>query len=284
MTVHSEGSGLGSSGTQVSSATRVRIDGHGHFHRCYEIGAFIRAAYRNLYAGFSQSDAEARLGCLFLAGVGGSDPLLRIDSEQHLLPDGWTVTRTSEGASLLSFDGTPRIALVGGRQVKTAERLEVLTFGSTAPVVSGKPFDSTLTQAAQNSELVIVPWALGKWRLGREARVKAALEALDDPKAAVFLGDNANRCSRFAPKALDRLAGLSRGVLPGSDSIAHPDEVERVGAFGFEVRCEVDLLAPQASIFRALRRGAPFTPFGSATSLAGFVTGQIRVRMAAGSL
>ena len=73
-------------------------------------------------------------------------------------------------------------------------------------------------------------------------------------------------------------------MLPGSDPIAHPDEVERVGAFGFEMRCEMDLLAPQASIFRALRRGAPVTPFGSATSLAGFVTGQIRVRMAAGSL
>ncbi len=267
-----------------STGVLMRVDAHAHYHRCYNIGPFVQAAHRNLCADPSRTGETSPLGCLMLAGLGGSNPILRILAEQDQLPDGWTIRQTNELSVVLQRDGVDRIVLITGRQVRTAERLELLTFGARAPVVDGKPFGIALGHAVECSKLVIVPWALGKWRLGRESKVRDALQAVRGRGAPVFLGDNANRYRRMTPTALSRLSSLARGVLPGTDPIAHPSEVRRVGGFGFEIEHALDRMAPARSLLSALRDGAAVTPFGSARSLAGVVAGQIRVRVAAGSI
>lgn len=94
------------------------------------------------------------------------------------------------------------------------------------------------------------------------------------------MGDNWNRPR---PSLLPRLfrEAQRRGILilPGSDPLPLPDQVERIGRYGTILSAPLDKERPAAGIEALLRsRTAPFTPFGRRVGAAGFLRAQIRIR------
>ena len=83
--------------------------------------------------------------------------------------------------------------------------------------------------------------------------------------------------------ARDWLARKGFVVLPGSDPIPHPEDVDRVGGFGLELDCALNPVDPYHSLFGALGDDDEGLAFGSPASLGEFFGRQIRVRMARGA-
>lgn len=230
--------------TSVRPLGTILVDAHVHLHACFEVEAFLDAAWRNLArtarrgdGGETASDLPGWTGVLLLAQTPGREPLGPfggVDGAEATLGD-WRIRRTDEPESRRLVRGDRELIVVAGSQVPTRERLEVLALGTLRTFRPGRPVRDTLAEAAGES-LAVVPWGAGKWWGGRGRAVAALLDA----ELPFHLGDNANRPWFWPSPDLfgqARLAG--RRVLPGTDTLPFPREQERAARYGFAIDGQV---------------------------------------------
>ncbi|MDX1394735.1 MAG: hypothetical protein R3195_10090 [Gemmatimonadota bacterium] len=267
-------------------ATTILVDGHTHLHDAFDPVRFVETVDDNLRRG--RPDASD-VTCALVASTDARPALEGLRARlAGGLPGGGSVLPTEEDASLVvARGGRPRTVLVAGRQLRTAERLELLLWGcgdGDGARFDGAGFAATLDAALASAPLVIVPWAFGKWALGRYSRIRDAFAALsDEDRSRLLLGDNANRPPWRLPRPLARLRDEGFAVLPGSDPFPFEDEVHRVGTFGLALECALDLERPAASIGEALRRDAARgRTIGGPLGMTGFVRNQVRIRLRRG--
>ncbi len=251
------GAGPGSH-SAAGARTRLLVDGHVHVHAGYDRSRFLSAAADNL------SRFGDGLPTLLLAEMGDDNVF-----EGWRGGDApWPLTRTDEGESL--FLGS-RMLVVAGRQIVTAERIEVLALLTAEHFPDGRPLSEILEAIKAAGAIAVLPWGVGKW-LGRRGREVAAAAARHE----VFMGDNAGRPVGWpAPKPF-----RERPVLPGTDPLRLPGQEGVVGTFGFAMLCDLDARRPAATIRAALRNleGSPDS-FGRRTGPIGFVRQQIGLRL-----
>ena len=196
-------------------------DCHVHLHSEFDVTSFLDGAARNL----RRTDAPGFTGMLCLADIGSQESLARL---RHGAP-GWSVEGTQETESLLVRGAAGLLAIIAGRQVVTAERLEVLMLGSARPLADGAPLDRTLELADAAGGVAVLPWGVGKWTFDR-ARIVARVLAEADPRA-LLVGDNGTRPGIVPEPRLLRVA-RARGfrVLPGSDPLPLAFHAARAGS------------------------------------------------------
>ena len=78
--------------------------------------------------------------------------------------------------------------VIAGRQIVTAEKIEVLALGTRAMVDDGAPLASVLEWCRRNGAFAVLPWGVGKW-MGRRRRIVLDILKRCDP-TRVALGDN----------------------------------------------------------------------------------------------
>jgi hypothetical protein len=212
--------------------TRLLIDGHVHVHDCYNEATFLTAAHANL------SRHGEGLPTLLLAEAHGAHVFARWQLGRAT----WNVTRTEDSSALI-LGG--KLLVIAGRQIVTAERIEVLAQLTSESFEDGCPLDETITRAQASGALVVLPWGVGKWLGPRGRRVaRAAAEH------SVLLGDNAGRPLGWPRPALFR----RYPVLPGSDPLPMKSQECIVGTFGSQLTCDWDARHPAQSIGVALRQ------------------------------
>jgi hypothetical protein len=262
----------------------VLVDGHVHLHGCFDVARVFDAAADNFgaaarfLAGERQPDAVLCLaemrGESFFDGV-RARRIGRVWRGRHGF---WEAEETGEPETLVVRRGSTRLTLIGGRQLVTQERLEVLALGTTAPLPDGVAIETTLAAVRDVGAAAVLPWGVGKW-LG--ARGSVVARVLADPRwRDVFLGDNGNRLElgpEPAQFALARRAG--RAVLPGSDPLPLPGEEARVGAYGFAVDVVLDPLRPGAALLALLKSGSAYVVFGRREPLTRFVGNQLALKL-----
>ncbi len=173
----------------------------------------------------------------------------------------WRLEETGERASLAATDGARRLLLVAGRQVATADGLEVLALGTASELPDGDGLHETVDRVLALGAPAAVPWGLGKWWFRRGRLLRDLLEA--EAPEGFLLGDNAARPRGVPPSSLFRLAAEREvPMLAGTDPLSRPEEARRVGAYGslVEVGASAFLEAPAAAIrtrLRALRTSPP---------------------------
>jgi hypothetical protein len=190
----------------------------------------------------------------------------------------WRFRRTSELCSLIAYRDSRRLIVIAGRQIVTAERVEVLALGTHHTFSEGLSMMATIRQAAAVGALVVLPWGVGKWIGQRGRLVRHAIESTD---TSVHLGDNSGR-PRFWPRPslfdIARERGLR--VLPGTDPLPLPGEGRRVGSFGFGACATLSAETPAEELKLLISdRNRPMFAFGRLETARRFLRNQALLRL-----
>lgn len=259
----------------------ILIDAHVHVHRGFALDVFLDAAAGNLAAAARRLGVAAGQPGVLLLTEGAGARFFRRARDGAVRPAGgvWTLAANDDDPSLLALErGVPRLVLIAGRQVVTAEALEVLALGCDAELADGRPMAATLAAARRAGALVAVPWGFGKWWL-RRGRLLAELIAREDP-SDFFLGDNGGRPRGPEPKLFARAAERGIRLLPGSDPLPFPSQVGRVGSYGCRLAGALDIARPAAGLARLLRDPATRPrPFGAAMPWLPFLRAQAAMQL-----
>jgi hypothetical protein len=260
---------------------RVTVDFHLHYYNNYDEETFWPSLIANLDrgseplgSGFAPLERVALLTeapgvAMFPRWQGRTDPG----------PDGMRFTSTGEPYSLaLCRDGERRLLLIAGRQIVTAERLEVLTAGAVPLIPDGRPLATVVDELTAAGALAIIPWGAGKW-LGRRGRlVSETAGRLTAP--TFFLADNPARPGCWPPPRIFRdMERRGKAVLRGSDPLPLSGEEKRAGAFISLLEGEFDPWLPLASLKKILAQNGSIHGLGRRNSLASFLWRQVRLRL-----
>lgn len=258
----------------------VLADAHVHIYGCFDVPRFFGAAWTNLRR---QAGERSCTGMLLFTETVRDQWFMQLDAlAERGEPVGaaagtpWRPERTGEPESLrvLGPQGAELVA-VAGRQIETAERLEVLALGTTAELRDGRPLAETVDRVRAAGALPVIPWGFGKWWGGRGALLRDYLNTA--PIEDLFLGDNGGRPKLGpAPGHFGLAAARGIRILPGSDPLPLASECRRPGSYGFSVEAPVDLERPWASLKAALARpDCVPRPFGERETASRFIRNQV---------
>jgi hypothetical protein len=256
------------------------VDGHVHLHDCFAVPDVLDAAAANFAAAAKSLGLPRQpTGCMLLAESRGVDQFARL-ADGTAACGAWRVSPTAEPVSLLARrPGAMPIVLVAGRQIVSRERLEVLAIGTRATFADGRPLDEALAGVRAADAVAVVPWGVGKWQGARGRRIADLLER--DRDQPLFAGDNGGRLGLAPrPKLFARAQRSGVPVLAGSDPLPSPDQLAKVGGYGFVAEVDLDAPAPFAAL-RGYLEGLATSPrtFGSLESLPGFVRSQLAMQV-----
>jgi len=246
--------------TTQRSVSELIVDGHVHYYPCFDELTFLKAAVRNL------GTHGKGLPTLFMTEGAGADTFSRWASGD--CP--WSVKRCGDPNALLLNDA---LLVIAGRQVVSAERVELLAIGTTQAITDGLPLDASLQAVLQAGAIPVLPWGVGKW-LGKRGQLVKSLA--DEKSDKIFLGDIAGRPFFWpAPKQFD-----THPTLPGSDPLPLASDAEIVGTYGFRLSGEFELDAPVASIKQHLYKPESVVyTLGKKAGLFTFLRQQIGLRL-----
>lgn len=267
-----------------TSSDAILVDGHVHFQRGFNLKTFLEAAARGFAAARRERDLpESTPGCLFLTETAEEAAFARLADGVAASPAiGWRSEPSGEAISFwLESEAIPApILVVAGRQVATAEGLEVLAVGYRGSLEDGLPAAKAIGKAADAGALPILPWGFGKWTGKRRRIVSRLIQESSLP--SFFLGDNGGR-PRGLPRPMLFRLGEKRGrfVLPGSDPLLLSSHERRPGSFGFVFPGSMPQDRPFESVqthLRSLKKSPQ--PFGAPNSLARAIASQAALRLA----
>jgi len=206
----------------MSNTARYLVDAHVHLHPRFDLARVLTAAARNMATAMP---GPALLMLTESAGVNAFDALPKTAGP-------WHITATDEPVSCLAKtpDGA-MLAIVAGRQIVTAEGLEVHALGTCQTFADGLPVREVIAAVQDAGALAALPWGVGKWSGGR-GKLVAELIAAAPP--GLMLADSGVR-PRFAarPALLAEADGAGLKVLAGTDPLPLAGEMEKPGRFGF---------------------------------------------------
>jgi hypothetical protein len=246
-------------GRTSGRAAPALVDAHVHYHGCYEPAAFFdhaRANFRRAAAGCGLPPGW--IGCLLFTECAGDNYLDQLKETRSIGDPRWSFAATGEESLVATCDGT-EILLVGGRQVVTAEGLEVLALGAPDAFADGRPIEETIAAIAGAGALPVLPWGFGKWT-GRRGAIAARLAQDVTHVPQLFFGDSAGRPSLWPrPRLLALAERCGRLVLPGTDPLPLAADIGKVGRLGFVVDDGLDRERPFKALARWLsaRRTSP---------------------------
>ena len=230
----------------------ILVDGHVHFHACFQRKLFLNAALRNFRKNI-RAPQKPWLGILCFTEDAGSDSFADFESSTASDRGEWAVYRTSEDCSLIARpDGsTATLVMIAGRQIRTSEGLEVLGLGFRGEVEDGMSLVESIREVHSRNAVPVVPWGFGKWWFARGELLRSALK---EGSMGFFLGDNGSRTPLVARSTLF-LEASERGAFdfPGTDPLPFDGEEGRVGSYGFQIKSSIDLTRPAADLKHALR-------------------------------
>lgn len=237
----------------MGSAELFLVDAHVHVHDCFDERLFFERALANLEIAADRSGiGPGWLGCLLLTEAAGKDVFghLKGGATSDGSARGWRLTR-EDCSLILGRNGGQRLVLVAGRQIVSAERVEVLALGTSAAVPDGQTLTETLSAVRAAGGLPVLPWGFGKW-LGRRGRMVAE-QVVGARPGELFLGDNGGRLAGSPrPRLFTQAEARGLAVLPGSDPLPFAQEAAKVGRYGFVLRAPFAPTAPFAAIRAAL--------------------------------
>lgn len=232
----------------------VIADTHVHLYPCHDAGALLRAGWDHLTANLSAEERSTAHRVLCLTERHDCRAFAAIDQGQ-LLPAPFTVSGRGEGWLHLDDAEGRTLTLVAGRQINTAERIEILALGADLDLPDGAPIRDVIPRVRSSGAVPVIAWAPGKWFFQRGKTV-AALVA--DARAGDFLlGDSTLRPRGWPrPTLMGWAAGRGIGTVCGSDPLPFAGEEPRAGTYAVRWDGAWDSARPGDSL-RALLAAPP---------------------------
>ena len=271
----------------------IVIDAHVHIYDCFDLDMLLDSALANFKAAVQRYHRQRQRVAYFLLLAEG----LSYNSFQRLsalvaeekyqsrsCSENWSIRATDERNTLLACrdDASDnRIYLVAGRQVVTAEKLEVLALFSEHLIEDGMTLDATVDVVRTHNAIAVIPWGVGKW-FGR--RGKALKNLLDRYHGTdLFLGDNGGRPVFWPTPFLFHYARKKGvGLLSGSDPLPLPSEATRVGSFVTTLNGECSHAKPAEALKSLLTLGnCSINQYGPRLNMHTFFHNQLKIKIRA---
>jgi hypothetical protein len=267
--------------TSIQANSLILADAHVHLHDCFPLDRVLDAALEN-FSRFGKPEAGFQ-GVLFLAEMANQnrfEQLFQQSSQEKGYAIGkWTLYQTEESASLSAVHiSGQEIFILAGRQLVTAEKLEVLALITDRTFADGMPLVATIENILAADGVPVLPWGVGKW-IGKRGKLLQAL--LQDQKfPLLYLGDNGGRpVFWFRSPYFKQAKAQGLQILPGTDPLPLATEYQRPGSFGFKAQGTLARQRPGEAMKQAL--GNPATAISSYGSLENpfrFLKNQLQIR------
>lgn len=268
----------------------VCVDTHAHLHPVFDLESALQAALGHA--------RRAAAGTCVLCLTRG----LREPAFDHLRATGFVGSLRFEAAPgdpavLVSRGGMtrPSLVLVDGRQLVSAENIEVLALAVPADAVEGLPsglsLEKTLSAVTETGAVAVLPHGVGKWIGRRGQLVSRAIDlAAGAPSQAVrdrfggrrlCVADNAGRFTLGPrPAIFDQAAALGLTVLAGSDPLPLRRCSARLGGLGVQLEAGIEPDRIGETLRRELPKLGPSARrFGGHAGLLRSATEQAALRM-----
>jgi hypothetical protein len=268
-------------GTDSSQHTAL-VDAHVHFHACFDTELFLGSARENFAAAASEAGIEPDFTAFLLltesAGANWFSQLQEPASRGWKVCDLWTAHATSDDREVrIVHTSGMALHIVAGRQIVTAERLEVLALGNPYAVPDGYPLLETIQRVTELGAVPVIPWGFGKW-LGKRGRKVHDVLAAATP-GELFLGDNSGRLMGTRdPEQFVRARAKGISILPGTDPFPFPEQARRVGRMGFVVRSP-HALSSWKQLRDAIVAREGISPYGEREQPLPFVMNQVAMQV-----
>lgn len=239
------------------------IDSHVHVYPSYDADVLFRS-FRD-----ATLRAGADAGAICLVEREGQS-VFASWSRGEDLPSGAEVSRREDAALLLSWREGPPVAVLAGRQIACAERVEILALGTPETFRDGVPAAEAVAAARDVGALPVLAWGVGKWLFARAKVVDGLLRRFHADE--LFVGDTSMRPVFWpTPPRMSQAPSLGRRVLHGSDPLPKPGEEKRAGQWADLADDILPDDRPLASALLSTLREAPLRPVGRRAGLFEFV-------------
>jgi len=264
----------------------ILVDGHVHIHPQFDDERVLDAAASNLEAAARRLPNRSQcVGVLLLAEMQGRDWFGRtrqraLDGEVRV--GSWSVSLAGDAETLMAQNGRRPLLIMSGRQIVTAERIEVLALLTCRRFDDGLPFAETLEAIHSAGALVVLPWGAGKW-FGRRGRLVRRALTGHTPSRPILAGDNGGRPWCWPrPRIFTMAESAGTVVLPGTDPLPLRDQANRIGSFGLVCEGSLPPQSPAAALRDRLIETSSHTAsgtFGRPERVFRFLRNQIRLRL-----
>ena len=260
----------------------ILVDGHVHIHSCYDLYSLCESAQRNFCHAASTLDLGSQFNAVLLLTESHSAnhfSSLRRKATDKTLVNGWRFQATLEPESLIAISPAGfELTIIAGRQIVTAERLEVLAVCTDKLFDDGEMISEVIDSVSAANGVSIVPWGFGKWIGRREKVINRLIDEFVERK--FHLGDNSGRISTWREPAQFKIARMQgQRVLRGTDPMPFAGQETRVGGFGFYINGAFDKSKPAASMRDLLHaHNVPAVSYGVLESPVLFVKHQLMMQ------
>lgn len=227
----------------------VVMDCHVHLYQCFDTSRALGGlmAHLDRLAGPVGGVSLRRVALLYeRQGERTCDRLVESSLAPMAIVDGG-----EPGVLLVQKDGMPALWLIAGRQINTAERIEVLAPAVNAAFEDGAPAREVIAAVQKAGSVPILAWAPGKWMFSRGILIRK-LVAEASP-GNLLLCDSAIRpsCSP-PPQAMRQALAMGLGMIAGSDPLPIPGDDIWMGTYGIAVRAAFDTGQPATCVRKLL--------------------------------
>ena len=243
---------------------RIIADTHAHLYPAYRLERAFDSAILN----FSAYITPQSIKCLFLTERADCDCFSSLLNRQVAV-EGYSIKDCPERGVLRvirNFD-KGELLVFAGRQIVSAEKIEVLAILCPEKVDDGENLKCTVERVSRVGGIPVLCWAPGKW-IGK--RGNFVMELVKDPSAnPLFLGDSTHRIKGLAePKVF--CEGIKRGrlILAGSDPLPLPNEEFMLGSYGVIFEGDFDFTRPLSSLRTIVRSAGQVEFFGGRCGIA----------------
>jgi hypothetical protein len=266
----------------------IIVDAHVHIHDCFDLEKFFHSAHTNFkFEAERIGHSNDFTGILLLVETRNENWFHRLAdfADGKSIPNNkqtgtWAFYRTKEACSLcVKYQEAKKVFLIAGRQVETAEGLEVLALCTIDNFEDGTPMIESIELIKKAGGIPVIPWGFGKWVGKRGKMLTDFLKTLKDSE--VFLGDNSGR-PIFMPLPVHFQFAKKKGIhiLPGSDPLPFATEYNRGGSFGFILPGIISEDYPARDLKRALLKpNLSIKSYGDLENIFRFFRNQIKMQL-----
>lgn len=254
-------------------------DAHVHIYPCYPLEDALSAAAINLdllAAEYGDKQTQRaiclteRSDCNFFEQLSAGELSAKLGR--------WRSEPTADESCVkITEDSLGSIYIFAGRQVATAERLELLLLGSDQKIADGVSFSEGQKEAASRGAIAALNWAPGKWMFSRKEIVRDLIA--NSTSENLLLCDTSLRPAGWSrPKLMDDAAAKGLSIYSGSDPLPFVGEQQLIGRYGFASEQSLDPQQPLSSLQNILRNPQWFSIVGQRSSLLNSALRNIKLR------
>jgi hypothetical protein len=226
------------------------VDFHGHIYPQYDTDRLLTSMVENSRRRFPDVQAPSVI-CL-AERTGQRWFKDTVAKGIHKMDCGWSCKPCADKLSMRLEKEDHVVFVVSGRQIVSAERLEVLALASDLVLDDGLPIAIIIERIKENGGLPVLPWSPGKW-MGKRGKVVERVLAEGGP-TEIFVGDTSMRPALYSGgKVFSSSKRDGFAHLPGSDPLPLSGEEKRVGVFSACI--EIPCIQPAVEIRDSIRSG-----------------------------